>query len=142
MAKSPEVPDQYKQIVGVFPYTYKGRVMWCKLPIPGQLSLLQLHYKRLRGLLNTDDENTDRLAFDIHTKVLTVIASQFLDQADWDFMESEMLLGVAGMDELMSLLHGGKGDSPDDDAEVEVKPSAVKKVAVKKAVASAKRPRA
>ena len=121
MAKSPEVPDRYKQIIGVFPYTYQGRVMWCKPPVPGQLTLLQLHYKRLKGLLNAGDDGADRLAMDINTKILTVVASQFLDQADWDFIENEILLGNVDTQTLWSLMAGGKGDSPDDDAEVETK---------------------
>ena len=141
MAKSLEVPEKYAQVIGVFPHVHKGRVMWCKLPQPGQLTLLQLHYKRLRGLLNTDDDNVDRLAMDINTKILTVVASQFLDQADWDFMENEILLGNIDTQTLWSVMAGGKGDRPDDDAEVETK-LPVKKAVAKKAAVNAKRPRA
>lgn len=145
MAKATEVPEQYKDVVGAFPYTLKGRKMWFKPAIHAQFILLQREWLKMTQL--KEGEQYGKLYIAVQVKTLAVIESQFLDEADREWVEDLMLNGKIDIPDLMPILSGGKGGKEtDDDAEVEQAPRAarraVKKAApVKKAAANAQRTR-
>jgi len=139
MAKSAEVPDQYKDIPGAFPYTLKGRVMWFKPIGSGQVMLLQRFRARLAHLRQQNEDDAYlRLVFDVSVKTLNVIDSLFLDPADREWVEELMITGAIDVQDLLPVM-SGKNAPPDDDAEVEVKPRAVKRAVKKASVANARR---
>ena len=154
MAKAPEVPEQYKQVVGVFHYTLKGRLMWFRSPNAAALTLLRKYHLRLAGM-DPEAEGAGLAAMDITAKTLNVIDGQFLDATDRDWVEDKILASELDLPDLLPILAGGrKQAAPDDDAEVEAgvkaKPArrvtipakpAVKQAPAKK-VANAKRSRA
>src|SRR5688572_19694270 len=137
MAKVTEVPEQHKDVVGVFPYTLKGRLMWFKPAMPAQFTLLQREWLKMQRM--PSGEGYGKAYMDVQVKTLTVIESQFLDGADQEWVEDQMLNGKIDIPDLMPILSGGKGGKEtDDDAEVEQAPRAVRR-ATKKAVTPAKK---
>lgn len=145
MAKVIEVPEQYKDVLGVFPYTLKGRRIWFKPAIPAQFILLQREWVKMTRL--KEGQEYGKLYIDVQLKTLAVVESQFLDEADREWVLDLMLNGKIDIPDLMPILSGGKGGKEtDDDAEVEQAPRAarraVKKAApAKKAAANAQRTR-
>lgn len=145
MAKATEVPEQYKDVVGAFPYTLKGRKMWFKPAIHAQFILLQREWLKMTQL--KEGEQYGKLYIAVQVKTLAVIESQFLDEADREWVEDLMLNGKIDIPDLMPILSGGKGGKEtDDDAEVEQAPRAQRRAAkkampVKKAAANAQRTR-
>lgn len=155
MAKAPEVPEQYKQIIGVFHYTLKGRLMWLRPPNAAALTLLRKYHLRLSAM-DSEAEGMAEAAMDVTAKTLNVIDGQFLDKTDRDWVEDKILASELDLPDLLPILAGGRKQAvPDDDAEIEVgtkgkparrvsipaKPDAAKKAPAKK-VANAKRSRA
>lgn len=128
MAKPAEIPDRFKEVPGAFSLPIKDCIMWFKPIGSGQLVLLQRYRSQLAGLRHRNDEDGYfRLAFDLNVKTLNVIDALFLDPADREQVEEWMLAGEVGLADLLPILTGTRGDTPDDDAEVEVKPRAAKK---------------
>lgn len=140
-----DVPEQYKDIPDVFCFTLAGRDMWMKRPGPGPLILLQRYQAQLTNMRRTNDPGYVRLVVDVTVKTLNVIDNQFLDPEDKAFVENLILNEEVSIQDVIPALSGGRGQKLDaDDAEVEVKPKAPRKMPAKTAakVANAKRARA
>lgn len=136
-----EVPEQYKDVPGVFSYAINGREMWFKPPGSGPMILMQKYRAQLVNMARNDDPNYYKLAMDVTAKTLNIINNQFLDADDRDWVEEMILTEAVEIQEIIHILSGGKRSQEDDDKEIEVKPrKAVKAAPVKKA-ASAKRTR-
>lgn len=138
-----EVPAEYKDVPGVFPYTILGRTMWFKPPGQGPLILMQKYRAQLINMARNDDPGYGRLVVDVTAKTLNVINNQFLNPDDRDWVEELILSEQIKIPEVIAILSGGQSSkAEDDDTEVEVKPrkTAAKK-AVKKTVANGKRTR-
>lgn len=125
MTKAPEVPEKYKQIIGVFPFTLKGRLMWCRLPGQGQFGILQRYWKKLQDAKDTDTYGT--MYMKVQAMTLDIMDTQFLDPADRDWMEEQVISRTVELEDLMPMLSGGKTSRPAaDDAEVEVAPKSLR----------------
>lgn len=124
------VPD----VEGAFSFEANGRLMWFKPPSTGQLILLQRFRMQLKGIANNDSGY--QLIMSVSMKTLNVIDSLFLDSADRDWVEDQLISGKLEVSELIPILAGGNAsvDTPDD--------VAPKKKAVKKAVKAAPTARA
>lgn len=136
-----EVPEQYKDIPGVFSYAINGREMWFKPPGSGPLILMQRYRAQLVSMARNEDPNYGRLVMDVTAKTLNIINNQFLDPDDRDWVEEQILAETVEIQDVIRILAGGKGPAEDDDKEVEVKPRKATKAPVNK-VANAKRTRA
>lgn len=145
MTDGPQVPEQYKDIPGVFCFTLAGRDMWLKRPGPGPLVLLQRYQAQLAHMKRTSDPGYVRLVVDVTAKTLNVIDNQFLDLDDKLFVEDLILNEKVGIQDVIPALSGSRGRPEQaDDAEVEVVPKIVrakKAATVVKKTASVKRAR-
>lgn len=103
-----------------FETTIAGRKMWFKKSSEGQLIALQRVMNRLRVQFQTAENPEVRreAATKLGATVLDVAESRFVDQADRDWVEQEMLLGRIDIPEVMKIFSNGnvKEDPEPDDA--------------------------
>jgi len=132
----------------IFETTIAGRTMWFKKSSEGQLIALQRVLNRLRTQFTTakDPVVKREAATKLGATVLDVAESRFVDQADRDWVEQQMLLGLVDIKEIMTIFSNGvvREEPEPDDAPPPAKKTAAKrspKAAPAKKTANASRAR-
>lgn len=119
-----------------FVHTVGDREVGFRTPIRGQLVALSRVRESVSRQLDAISRKADksdedfakvnRLVLDAELATLEVVESLVLDPDDLEHMRVALLRGQIEVDDILSVLYGGK-DKPDDD--VPRKPKAAKKVA-------------
>lgn len=117
-------------IAGAFEYTVCGRKMWFRRPIDGQLIMLQRFRMQIKG---ASEENLADVIMSVTTKTLNLIDSLFIDAADRDFVEEQLIAGKVGIAQLMGILTGKDTTEPADDETPAPKKRPAKKAQAAKA---------
>jgi hypothetical protein len=131
-----------------FETTIAGRTMLFKKSSEGQLIALQRVLNRLRTQFSTAEDPVVRreAATKLGATVLDVAESRFVDPADRDWVEEQMLLGLVDIPEVMKIFSNGavREEPQPDDAPPPAKKTAAKrspKAAPAKKTANASRAR-
>lgn len=132
---TPAIPE------GMFELTLAGRTIRFYEVTDGQTTALRRYVMRLKDELDTADRERQREIYGLAQKApLDVIETRFVNIADRDWVEQQLMLGVLDIKELMRVFaNGGTLDdepAPADDAD----PAPKRKRAAKK-VANASRAR-
>lgn len=123
-----------------FEYELAGRVITFRRTTSAQLLMLQRMVTKIQQQLHLAAENPDvisELMSQLNSIAFEAAESRFIDPADLEFVQIEVLRGNISQEQIMGIISNGKvaaASEPDDDADP-APPKRVRKAAVTKPAA-------